>query len=1041
MVILREGMFEYREIVGGRSSRTARQQISARFYPDPQDDQICRFNLQSTEKAAVKQLSLEGKYDIKNKSLIETKGNFMLEMIDFASLPERVENWQKFYEMSQPAGEVVTQSSYDSNSGHSISFTLKDGRLRLPVPGAELPLSGVNAEIVCRGERILIKELSGRYENYCRFEAAGAIEGYSQDAPFEVRLKTIGLNVPDDQWIEVDDMGSGGEVPGANEYLNSVKAPLGPLLSLLPEKIGKIVSRFSPTGQFDVELSFVRGQEQNELYPWSFQGRVVCRGAAGVYERFPYRVSPITGEIIFSADEVRIGPLQAVNGEESITIEGRWRREGRESSGLEVIVQAAKTTLNERLYNALKGRYQRFWDKFSPAGLINCEYSYSRKPDEESQRRLEVELLDASACCEDLAVPLSGLKGKIISYDDEAAFEIEEGSASSGRVSLTGQVNNLQKRYPDFYCTVDFSDLLVDEEFISGLGQRQQEFCRKLNLQGLIDGQGQFRRDTVEQVGLSDWGRIQEQDNISYHIKADLREGEMLYEEFLYQLYDANGEFEITNDELTIHSLTARHEKSQIQISGVLGGDDSYRLQVQCQPLQLDEQLSGILAKRLAWLAEFRTKGLADLTLDIERKQGQELSCYSGLIEPQGCELGFADAEYGFGDLRGRVVVEGERINIEKLTSTKGGGKVALRGVVKSEAWGKKYDLELKMDRLELDRQLRGALGRSFKQLCERLDLAGDITGKLRLEGGKDPARAGLWTMEGQIALTKGTLGRPMPSSDINMRIKGKAQYDTASKEFRLRAKLQDTELRIKQRRLSDLTAELSYDEKEKQLVLSDITGTLCQGRLAGDVWAGVGAEGGGYQLQLQFNKLDLSELLQADKKEDEKKANLRGSFTGWFNLTKPRGAEPRRGSFVFVVKEAVLGELPIMAQLLHVLNLSLPKEGAFNEAYISGDIVGPKTRFDPIHLRGSAMGLTGGGIMTEPGNQLELVFVVDSPHDLPQVPVISSFVTAIKGQIAQVRLSGTFDEPKVEPIAFPSLDDALRQLSVEETPVPSAKP
>ncbi len=33
-------------------------------------------------------------------------------------------------------------------------------------------------------------------------------------------------------------------------------------------------------------------------------------------------------------------------------------------------------------------------------------------------------------------------------------------------------------------------------------------------------------------------------------------------------------------------------------------------------------------------------------------------------------------------------------------------------------------------------------------------------------------------------------------------------------------------------------------------------------------------------------------------------------------------------------------------------LNLSLPKEGAFNEAQITGNIIGKKTRFDEITLQ-----------------------------------------------------------------------------------------
>jgi len=182
--------------------------------------------------------------------------------------------------------------------------------------------------------------------------------------------------------------------------------------------------------------------------------------------------------------------------------------------------------------------------------------------------------------------------------------------------------------------------------------------------------------------------------------------------------------------------------------------------------------------------------------------------------------------------------------------------------------------------------------------------------------------------------------------------------------------------------------------------------------------------------------------MLTTDADEMQPSENLRGVMTGWLNVRQTGDPEKRRGTFLFVIRDAVLGELPIAAQILHVLNLSLPKEGAFNEASLAGDIIGNKVRFDPIHLRGSAVALTGAGIMTEPDRLLELVFVVDSPHNLPKIPVITSFLNAFKAEVAQVWVTGTFEEPDVQPVAFPSLEEALRQLSTDlPPPTPKHRP
>ena len=66
----------------------------------------------------------------------------------------------------------------------------------------------------------------------------------------------------------------------------------------------------------------------------------------------------------------------------------------------------------------------------------------------------------------------------------------------------------------------------------------------------------------------------------------------------------------------------------------------------------------------------------------------------------------------------------------------------------------------------------------------------------------------------------------------------------------------------------------------------------------------------------------------------------------------------------------------------------------------------------------------------------------MDSPHKLPKIPVITSFFDALKGEIAQVWVTGTFYEPKVEPVAFPSLEEALRQLDTDlPPPAPRHRP
>ncbi len=172
----------------------------------------------------------------------------------------------------------------------------------------------------------------------------------------------------------------------------------------------------------------------------------------------------------------------------------------------------------------------------------------------------------------------------------------------------------------------------------------------------------------------------------------------------------------------------------------------------------------------------------------------------------------------------------------------------------------------------------------------------------------------------------------------------------------------------------------------------------------------------------------------------DNTTQSLPGTIGGWINLLVPKADEPRRGGFYLAMDNTRLGELPLFAQFMHVINLTLPKPGAFNMARIKGDIMPEKLRLETVVLQGSALSLTGagyawGGLIPDPAppdqkkSGLDLVFVVDTPRYLPSVPIVSSLYEAIRPQLVQFRVTGTLTKPQVTPAAFPSLSEALFQL------------
>jgi hypothetical protein len=754
--------------------------------------------------------------------------------------------------------------------------------------------------------------------------------------------------------------------------------------------------------------------------------------------------------VIFEPGRVSIGPLLSQQGARKAQIQGLWQRE-KDQTSFNLVVQVNNLPVDEKLFAALRPWQRELWDRFQPVGMVNAVYEQTRQNKKKSHESLDIDLLNVKACFADFPIPLTDIKGSARYENDRVSFNINQAQAGSGRLALRGNIVDIRQQ-GQLECEIDFHNLELDDKFSSFLPERSGKLYEKTGLRGWADGKvnlyGTIMVGRANQRELGDPNADDPWGDIDYHIAADLHEGRILYKAFPYELQEVRASVELSKERLLVKSLSGRHGKSQIELDGYIRNKNNYQWHVSAEPLELDDKLRLVFGQEEFRLwDDFRPGGQINLTLDIEEhgsSEPEEISSakksYTATIEPLNCRLQPAFFAYPFVNVNGKVVVTPGGIEIEKLTSTDGQMWAGVSGKFERSPQEQTYHLDVEAETLEMNDEFREALPKTLRKMYDKLELAGRIGADLQITGRRANDKKGIWNFIGQGWVGDGKVSWPARSDEINGKFQGKGSYDSESETLKVSGELEAKSLRIKQRPLTDLTALVEYDGAGKELQVNQISSGFCDGRMAGQMWADFNIAPAGYEFDLQFNDVDLALLLESPKPENEKRKNLRGQLAGRMNVSKPGELADRRGTFLFAVKDAVLGELPIMARLLHVLNLSLPKVGAFNEASIKGDVVGEIVRFDPIYLRGSAVALVGAGIMADPNNHLELVFEVESPHKLPKIPIISSFIKAIRPSLVQVQVSGNFEDPQVEPVAFPSLDKALRELSGELPPPPAQR-
>jgi hypothetical protein len=157
------------------------------------------------------------------------------------------------------------------------------------------------------------------------------------------------------------------------------------------------------------------------------------------------------------------------------------------------------------------------------------------------------------------------------------------------------------------------------------------------------------------------------------------------------------------------------------------------------------------------------------------------------------------------------------------------------------------------------------------------------------------------------------------------------------------------------------------------------------------------------------------------------------------------QGVRDLKGSGSIQLRDANIYELPVMLSLLKVLSLKEPDLTAFTTSDVEFLIHGAhgQVYFPRIDLSGDALSLAGRGSMGF-DRQLALVFKPQLGGNRVKVPVLSNLFRSASGQIVELYVGGTADQPDVRQEPLPAIREALENLQAmpllqQMQPVPSS--
>jgi hypothetical protein len=157
---------------------------------------------------------------------------------------------------------------------------------------------------------------------------------------------------------------------------------------------------------------------------------------------------------------------------------------------------------------------------------------------------------------------------------------------------------------------------------------------------------------------------------------------------------------------------------------------------------------------------------------------------------------------------------------------------------------------------------------------------------------------------------------------------------------------------------------------------------------------------------------------------------DLSGTMSGKLTLerTGPSVQTLRGGGELHVVN-ANIYELPVLVAMLKVLRNRAPDTTAFNRCDMQFQVQGDRVVFDQVQLLGDAASLYGRG-QTSFDRKLDMVFHgLAGPADLP-IPLWSTIARQATQQIFEIKVDGTWDEPRTQVNALPTVNNMLEQMT-----------
>lgn len=658
---------------------------------------------------------------------------------------------------------------------------------------------------------------------------------------------------------------------------------------------------------------------------------------------------------------------------------------------LKLVAHLRNEFMTETLMKELPVIGEKFWKTYSPTGKFdfNCLLDFNNKNNEKKLNyNLNLDINDGEFMYIKWPFLLKHVKGTI-EYSKDGVFlrslkgnVQNDGQEPLGEMDAYFGVGNAKKKIDINIPNSKITEKLL--KMIPGIGEKVRV---NYDPQGNIDINISYESNEDKSIS-------------GYSVKAMCKGIDVKYPDFPYRISNVVGLIEMDGENVYFKNMSGFLLDKAKMNHAILDGKINLKSQekkftISIRNLDLTEDIVKSIPERGEDLwSKYKPTGYVDLTIKYNGHKDKSKDEYFITADCKGNEIEYTKLNIKVSDIIGRIVIDKDNIQLKNLRgyiiNDKQYSRVTFKGV--SGLRNKNQTMLLSTFNLKVTDYLLNTFSELIKSEWFQIQPEGWVDVTYDYES-KDEDPKGSYSV---VIDTEGCtlkLSRiPLSISEINTR----------------------------------LIIEKGY------LVSKDFSGVYAGSRINGSINYDKTSSDEEYTGELRFKDIDLTELVGKFFKTQKELSGVcvgKIEFHGRGNNLMDFVAEGHAK-----LEEAYITDVPLLLNILKLLNLSIPKKETFHTAEVKYSIKDKIINIEEIKVLSDTIELSGVGKVGFDG-ALDLLLVAGFNQEaFSQIPIIGQLmdyvVAGVRKKLTKVQITGTFLNPKSTLVALKPFKHPVRSLS-----------